>query len=150
MSSIHQQYQSCVYKICINIIPSHPSLTSFLLLVEGGGGGRGWWWCAVLQALQHPTLRPEIEPSPSAVKAWSPNHWTAREFPETSFFYSTLHFKICVGICKPSFSSSTLFSAQYSIVWVYKILFIYPLWNDVFFSLSLFFLNRNPIVYLNL
>ena len=39
MSSIHQQYQSCVYKICINIIPSHPSLTSFLLLVEGGGEG---------------------------------------------------------------------------------------------------------------
>ena len=70
----------------------------------------------MLQALQHPTLRAEIEPSPSAVKAWSPNHWTAREFPETSFFYSTLHFKICVGICKPSFSSSTLFSAQYSIV----------------------------------
>ena len=24
---------------------------------------------------------PGIEPGPSAVKAWSPNHWTAREFP---------------------------------------------------------------------
>ena len=29
--------------------------------------------------------RPGIEPVPSAVKALSPNHWTAREFP-TSFF----------------------------------------------------------------
>ena len=25
--------------------------------------------------------RPGIEPSPSAVKTQSPNHWTAREFP---------------------------------------------------------------------
>ena len=24
---------------------------------------------------------PEIEPVPPAVEAWSPNHWTAREFP---------------------------------------------------------------------
>lgn len=64
LSSIHQQYQSCVFKICINIIPSHPSLTSFLfLLVVGrgagelgvGGGGQGWWWCAVLQGLQYPS-----------------------------------------------------------------------------------------------
>ena len=25
---------------------------------------------------------PRIEPAPSAVKAWSPNHWTARDVPE--------------------------------------------------------------------
>ena len=25
--------------------------------------------------------RPGIEPAPSTVKAWSPDHWTAREFP---------------------------------------------------------------------
>ena len=25
--------------------------------------------------------QPEIEPGPSAVRVWSPNHWTAREFP---------------------------------------------------------------------
>ena len=25
--------------------------------------------------------QPGIEPGPSAVKAWSPNHWTTREFP---------------------------------------------------------------------
>ena len=29
--------------------------------------------------------RPGIEPGPSAVRAWSPNHWTAREFPKDSF-----------------------------------------------------------------
>ena len=28
---------------------------------------------------------PGIEPMPSAVKMWSPNHWTAREFPITHF-----------------------------------------------------------------
>ena len=27
--------------------------------------------------------RPGIEPTPSAVKALSPNHWTAREFPDS-------------------------------------------------------------------
>ena len=26
-----------------------------------------------------------IEPMPPAVEAWSPNHWTAREFPELPF-----------------------------------------------------------------
>ena len=26
-----------------------------------------------------------IEPGPSAVKVWSPNHWTTREFPMTTF-----------------------------------------------------------------
>ena len=28
--------------------------------------------------------RPGIEPVPSAMKAWSPNHWMAREFPGES------------------------------------------------------------------
>ena len=26
--------------------------------------------------------RPGVEPGPAAVEAWSPNHWTVREFPE--------------------------------------------------------------------
>ena len=30
--------------------------------------------------------RPGIEPAPLAVKAWSPNHWTAREFTSDSFY----------------------------------------------------------------
>ena len=30
--------------------------------------------------------RPGIEPGPPAVEAWSPNHWTAREFPKLSEF----------------------------------------------------------------
>ena len=29
--------------------------------------------------------RPRIEPGLSAVKSWSPNHWTARKFPQTHF-----------------------------------------------------------------
>ena len=39
--------------------------------------------------LHHPVCAvlvpwPWIEPRPSAMKAWSPNHWTARKFPITS------------------------------------------------------------------
>ena len=30
-------------------------------------------------------LRPVIKPGPLAVKAWSPNHWTARESPLSEF-----------------------------------------------------------------
>ena len=33
---------------------------------------------------------PGIEPGPSVVKVWSPNHWITREFPEAVFFKSTL------------------------------------------------------------
>ena len=33
-------------------------------------------------------LCPGIQPGLSAVKAWSPNHWTAREFPQFSGFNS--------------------------------------------------------------
>ena len=29
---------------------------------------------------------PEIEPRPSAVRVWRPNHWTTREFPQSSNF----------------------------------------------------------------
>ena len=36
--------------------------------------------------------RPGIEPGPSAVKTWSPNHWTTREFP--LFLSFTLSFSI--------------------------------------------------------
>ena len=31
--------------------------------------------------------QPGIESGPSAVKAWSPNHWTTREFPKGRSFY---------------------------------------------------------------
>ena len=30
-------------------------------------------------------FQPGIEPGPMALKAQSPNHWTAREFPDTVF-----------------------------------------------------------------
>ena len=33
-------------------------------------------------------LQPGIKPRPLAVRAWSPDHWTAREFPKVSFFDS--------------------------------------------------------------
>ena len=31
--------------------------------------------------------QPGTEPLPTVVKVWSPNHWTAREFPLKIFFY---------------------------------------------------------------
>ena len=36
------------------------------------------------------------EPTPSAVKAWSPNHWTAREVPR---FYE-VYIHLCVCMCR--------------------------------------------------
>ena len=41
-------------------------------------------WTAWLSGSQ-----PGIEPGPSAVKAQSPNHWAAREFPEHSWYNVT-------------------------------------------------------------
>ena len=38
--------------------------------------------------------QPGIEPVPSTVKVWSPNHWTAREFPWASFHVLTGHLYI--------------------------------------------------------
>ena len=42
--------------------------------------------------------RPGIKLKPLAVKAWSPNHWTAREFPGSMLFdtgLSNIFFWIC-------------------------------------------------------
>ena len=38
-----------------------------------------FWQCCVACGILVP--RSGIEPRPSTVRAWSPNHWTAREFP---------------------------------------------------------------------
>ena len=46
-----------------------------------GGGGSHSIACGILVPW------PEIEPMPSAVKAWSPNHWTPREVPIKAYFY---------------------------------------------------------------
>ena len=42
------------------------------------------WPCHVLCGIL--VLPPGVEPGPRAVKALSPNHWTAREFPQSSAF----------------------------------------------------------------
>ena len=49
-----------------------PLLTHLLSFF--GGGGR-------LTAYGISVPRPGIKPVPPAVEAWSPNYWTAREFP---------------------------------------------------------------------
>ena len=48
-----------------------------------------WPRCAACGILVPP---PEIKPGSPALEAWSPNHWTAREFPETLLF-AILHKK---------------------------------------------------------
>ena len=35
-----------------------------------------------------------IESGPSTVKAWSPNHWTAREFPVTIIQRKNIHLQV--------------------------------------------------------
>ena len=44
-----------------------------------------FFFLASLHGLQILVPQPGIEPMPSAVKVWSPNHWTAREFPRSLF-----------------------------------------------------------------
>ena len=46
-----------------------------------------WWPCHV--ACRILIRQPGIEPRPSAVKAWSPNHWTPREFPANNLNVET-------------------------------------------------------------
>ena len=43
-------------------------------------------------------LQPGIKPWPLAVRAWSPDHWAAREFPKVSFFDSG-NLKIMKQLC---------------------------------------------------
>ena len=40
---------------------------------------------AMLRGLQDVSSQPEMEPGRSALRPWSPNHWTTREFPK--YFY---------------------------------------------------------------
>ena len=40
--------------------------------------------------------QPRIEPGPSAKKVWSPNHWTAREFPSTPVVEETILSPLCI------------------------------------------------------
>ena len=51
---------------------------------------RGLFVCLFVLATLHGTRDLSsptgLEPGPPAVEAWSPNHWTAREFP-AQFFY---------------------------------------------------------------
>ena len=68
-----------------------------------------FWLCLVACRILVP--QPGIEPRPSAVKAQSPNHWTAREFPSFYFFFLNVFylflFLAVLGLhcCRRAFSS---------------------------------------------
>ena len=60
--------------ISINLAPASILLTYIHLIIFFF-----FWSCG--EACRILVPRPGIEPVPSAVKALSPNHWTARKFP---------------------------------------------------------------------
>ena len=39
-----------------------------------------------------------LNPEPSVVRAWSPNHWTAREFPFSLLFVAFFSVEMCVCV----------------------------------------------------
>ena len=61
-------------------------------MARGWGGGQGDLFWAMLHSLGCRILVPQpgIEPMPPTVKAWSPNHWTPREFPQGAFLTNIL------------------------------------------------------------
>ena len=69
---VHQQPQHCGKELTemLHLRPS-PRPT--------GPESALFWPCQVACGILDP--QPRVEPGPSAVKAWSPTHWTAREFP---------------------------------------------------------------------
>ena len=42
-----------------------------------------YYYIAMPSDFQDLSSQPGMEPMPSAVEAWSPNHWTAREVPKS-------------------------------------------------------------------
>ena len=65
--------------------------------------------------------RPGIEPAPSAVKVWRPNHWTGREFPVCLFFNIYLFIWLCL----------VLVAARSSLVGACKLLVAACMWDLV-------------------
>ena len=64
----------------------HHNLVNEQYLPLGTGAQTGFFFfgCTV-RAFGMLVPRPRIEPTPPAVEAQSPNHWTTREFPQTGF-----------------------------------------------------------------
>ena len=53
--------------------------------------------CAVCAACGILVPQPGIKPVPCAVKAWSPNHWTAREFPKFHYILTCHTYLLRLG-----------------------------------------------------
>ena len=54
----------------------------FYLLIESGRAYRkGWIWRGVVHGMWDLSSWQRMEPTPSALGAWSSNHWTTREVP---------------------------------------------------------------------
>ena len=79
------------------------------------------WGGACLAACGILVPQPGIEPGPLALRAQSPNHWTAREFPDTVFLIPTLpathpSFKARNGLYSSSGLPSTGNNLHYPLV----------------------------------
>ena len=73
---------SLVLTACLTWLgPGHPpQLQGFFFFLSFVLFGSHCTACRIL------VPQPEIKPGPSAVKAWSPNHWTSREVPQLQFY----------------------------------------------------------------
>ena len=76
--------------------------------------------------------QPEIEPVPLALEAWSPNHWTTREFP--SFQFSIFSLIISFG----SVLYIYIFIYLYIYIFIYFYIFLYIYIYIVSMSLLIF------------
>ena len=68
-------------QILPTILSYLPTINILVYILQNWGFFFFFWLSHMACGILVP--QPGIEPGPSAVKAWSPNHWTAREFSFT-------------------------------------------------------------------
>ena len=95
--------------------------------------------------------QPGLEPMPPAVEAWSPNHWTTREFPDISSFLMK-EFKALILsttlVVPHAFDTlfSFSFSSKYFLISSVISSFIHELFESVLFSIPIF--GESPDIFL--
>ena len=77
-----------------------------LMVFRKGIFGFVFWPCCVACGILFPW--PGIKPEPSAVKVWSSNHWTAREFPQMLLLN-----QVCQGKTETQSSTTTDYAVSF-------------------------------------
>ena len=83
------------------LLPQKPPPPCLFLPHQGQRFSLVFFWphCEVGRILVPP---PGIEPRPLALKAWSPNHWTAREFPLLISFFKLVFIGVWLALLIPN------------------------------------------------